>query len=168
MLIEARLSPEVESNCSRPHLAPALQINLSEPDIADRSSQEEPKGVESSMEQSPSKPAGAEASGEHDEEPSRSRDAQVKKKSKRTKVKSALGIKPDDEGSSSAGGDHGSDKKVSEALVDKILDQNTAIEGDGEHERRRNVEEMLKKGDVAELLTGLVRCDRAFGVNVSS
>ena len=136
--------------------------------MADRSSQEEPKGVESSTEQNPSRPADAEASREHGEGPSGSQDAQVKKKSKRAKVKSALGIKPEGEGSKSAGGDHGADKKVSEALIDKILDENTAIEGDSEHERRRRVEEMLKKGDVAELLTGLVRCDHALGINVSS
>ncbi|KAI9747449.1 MAG: glycylpeptide N-tetradecanoyltransferase [Lichina confinis] len=123
--------------------------------MADRSSQGEPKGVESSIEQNPSRPADAEASREHGEGPSGSQDAQVKKKSKRAKVKSALGIKPEGEGSKSAGGDHGADKKVSEALIDKILDENTAIEGDSEHERRRRVEEMLKKGDVAELLTGL-------------
>lgn len=81
-----------------------------------------------------------------------------KKKSKKTKIKAAIGLKSKAEDVSSQETDGGKpgDKKITTALLDKILENNAAIEGGTHDERRRNLEASLKQGDVSEMLTGMV------------
>ena len=84
----------------------------------------------------------------------------AKKKSKRNKIKSALGAKEQDETTPSDAPESSTqaDKKLSGPVLDQILRNNPALAQEVGDMPKQKVEQMLKKADLSELLTGLV-CD---------
>ena len=81
-----------------------------------------------------------------------------KKKSKRAKVKKALGIvkKEDGEASASSGSANPASKLTPE-MVEQLLEMNPSLKGEVVGLDKEKAAEALKKLDVADLLTGMVR-----------
>ncbi len=86
-----------------------------------------------------------------------------KKRSKKNKIKSALGLKKDDadikegEAGSSAGSSKAAQKMLSGPALDQFLESNPALANEVGHAPKEKIEEMIREGRLAELLTGLVR-----------
>ena len=83
---------------------------------------------------------------------------QTKKKSKKASLKNAIGMSSADvettaEGSTSS---KQARKMLSEQAVDRLLEDNPALEGEVQDTPKQKIEEITKKGDLSELLTGLV------------
>ena len=85
--------------------------------------------------------------------------AQTKKrKSKKARLKNAIGMPSADvetiaEGSTSS---KHARKMLSEQAVDRLLEDNPALEGEVKDTPKQKIEEIVKKGNLSELLTGLV------------
>lgn len=80
-----------------------------------------------------------------------------KKKSKKAKVKKALGIvkKEDGEASASSGSANPASKLTTE-MVEQLLEMNPSLKGEVAGMDKEKAAEALKKLDVADLLTGMV------------
>lgn len=81
-----------------------------------------------------------------------------KKKSKKAKMKKALGMvkKEDGEASASSGSANPASKLTTE-MVEQLLEMNPSLKGEVAGMDKEKAAEALKKLDVADLLTGMVR-----------
>ena len=81
-----------------------------------------------------------------------------KKKSKRAKIKKSLGMvkKEDGEASASSGSANPASKLTTE-MVEQLLEMNPSLKGEVAGMDKEKAAEALKKLDVADLLTGMVR-----------
>jgi len=78
-----------------------------------------------------------------------------KKKSKRAKLKKALGVGTKGDGEKEASSNPAS--KLTPGMVDQILELNPALKGEFAGMDKPQTVEALKKMDVSDLLTGMVR-----------
>lgn len=81
-----------------------------------------------------------------------------KKKSKKAKIKKALGVlKKDDGAASSSGSSANPASKLTTEMVEQLLEMNPSLKNEVAGMDKEKAAEALKKLDVADLLTGMVR-----------
>lgn len=81
-----------------------------------------------------------------------------KKKSKKAKIKKALGaLSKDDGGASSSSSSTNPASKLTTGMVEQLLEMNPSLKGEVAGMDKERAAEALKKLDVADLLTGMVR-----------
>ena len=81
-----------------------------------------------------------------------------KKKSKKAKIKKALGALGKDDGVSSSGNSSANPaSKLTTGMVEQLLEMNPSLKGEVAGMDKEKAAEALKKLDVADLLTGMVR-----------
>ena len=83
--------------------------------------------------------------------------ATKKKKSKKDKIKQALGADKEQEGSDAAfGGSSKGSKGLTNGMVEQLMEMNPALKSEVAGMNKEQAAAKVKKMDVAELLTGLV------------
>lgn len=82
-----------------------------------------------------------------------------KKKSKKARLKKALGVAGQDEGSSSSSNPA---SKLTSEMVEQLLEMNPSLGSEVAGMNKEKAAQVLKKLDVADLLTGMVRLPYCF------
>jgi len=82
-----------------------------------------------------------------------------KKKSKKSRLKKALGVPSQDESSASSSNPA---SKLTPEMVEQLLEMNPSLGGEVAGMNKEKAAQILKKLDVADLLTGMVRAAAAF------